>query len=229
MLSPKNIFTNCVVILCFVLSVFWISQTTILFAAVDCGGNGDCQSIQKDIENLSRDLQSSVNATTNLEQQVALLDSRIKSIQNGISKAKARADIVSKNIANREDRLAKQYTLFTGRVREQYKRSLSFSPFYLIFSSGSATDFTRQLAYRQSIQQQDQQIIHTVGQEIITLEQDKKNLEAEQARLAGLQKQLDTQAAFFKKEIAGKKTEAGQSVIFISRVLGISHKKPGLG
>ncbi len=205
MLSPKNIFTNCVVIACFVLSALWISQTAILFAAIDCGGNGDCQSIQQDIENLSRDLQSSVSATSNLEQQVALLDSRIKSIQNGISKAKARADIVSKNIIAREDRLAKQYTLFTGRVREQYKRSLSFSPFYLIFSSGSATDFTRQLAYRQSIQQQDQQIIHAVGQEISSLEQDKKNLEAEQVRLAGLQKQLDVQVAFFKKEIAGAK------------------------
>src|SRR3990167_6670060 len=203
MLSPKNIFTNCIVIACLILSTLWIFRTTILFAAVDCGGNGDCQSIQQEIENLSRDLQSSVSATSNLEQQVSQLDARIKSIQSSISKAKAQADLVSKGIANREDRLPKQNTLFTSRVREQYKRSLSFSPFYLIFASGSATDFTRQLAYRQSIQQQDQQIIHAVGQEIIKLEQDKKNLEAEQVRLAGLQKQLDVQVAFFKKEIAG--------------------------
>ncbi len=199
--------------------------------AVDCGGNGDCQSIKQEIESFCREYQSSFNATTNLEQQVTQLDSRIKSIQNGISKAKGRADIVSKNIANREDRLAKQYTLFTSRVREQYKRSLSFSPFYLIFASGSATDFTRQLAYRQSIQQQDQQIIHAVGQEIIKLEQDKKNLEAEQVRLAGLQKQLDIQIAFFKKEIAGaKKYQAdlqGKIASLSSRQQSILSEKSG--
>ena len=214
-----------------VIAIAWVFLPAHHLFAVDCSGNGDCQSIQQQIENLSRDLQSSVSATSNLEQQVSQLDSRIKSIQNSISKAKAQSDTVSKDITNREDRLAKQYTLFTGRVREQYKRSVSFSPFYLIFSSGSATDFTRQLAYWQSIQQQDQQIIHTVGQEIASLEQDKKNLEAEQVRLAGLQKQLDVQAAFFKKEIAGaKKYQAdlqGKIAVLSTRQQSILSEKSG--
>ncbi|MBI5151547.1 MAG: hypothetical protein HZA34_03145 [Candidatus Pacebacteria bacterium] len=171
--------------------------------AIEC--SGECASIQQEINNLSRDLQSSVNATTNLEQQVAQLDKRIKGIQATITKAKQQADYLARSIEERETRLAKQYLILKQRVRQQYKRSLTFSPLYVLLSSTTASNFTKQLMYWQNLQQQDQQLIHAVGGEILTLEKDKKDLESEQARLAGLQKQLDSQVAFFKKEIAGAK------------------------
>lgn len=166
---------------------------------------GECASIQQEINNLSRDLQSSVNATTNLEQQVAQLDKRIKNIQAMITKAKQQADHLARSIDERETRLAKQYLILKQRVRQQYKRNLTFSPLYVLLSSKTASNFTKQLMYWQNLQTQDQQLIHAVGGEIITLEKDKKDVENEQARLAGLQRQLDSQGAFFKKEIAGAK------------------------
>jgi len=133
------------------------------------------------------------------------MDKKIKSIQATITKAKQEAELLSRSIHEREDKLANQYVIFQGRVREYYKRLISFSPLHILLSTTSASNLTKQFAYWQSVQQQDQQIIHGIGGDILQLEQDKKELEAEQIRLAGLQKQLDTQITFFKKEIAGAK------------------------
>ncbi len=170
-----------------------------------CSENSECKTLQQQIEDLSRDLQSSVNATSNLESQVSNMDKKIKSIQFSITKAKQEAELLSRSINEREEKLATQFVIFQSRVREYYKRLTSFSPLHILLSTTSASNLTKQFAYWQSVQQQDQQIIHGIGNDILNLEKDKKNLEAEQIRLAGLQKQLDTQIAFFKKEIAGAK------------------------
>lgn len=215
----------------FVLAVATLSYlrlSTSVFAEDICNSIEECE---QQIASLTRDLQSSVSATTNLEKQVSDLNARIKNIQAGISRAKAKVEELGRSIEERESRLAKQYLLFTERVRGQYKRLASFSPLYLIFSSGSASNFTRELAYQQSIQQQDQQIIHSIGSEIIQLEQDKKNLEAEQIRLAALQKELDVQVAFFKKEIAGAKKYQqqlqGKIAVLSARQQSILSEKSG--
>lgn len=196
------------IILILGIGVFSLAQSLPLSLHVfadDCSGNSECQTLQQQINDLSRDLQSSVNATSNLESQVSNMDKKIKSIQASITKAKQEAELLSRSINEREDRLANQYVIFQERVREYYKRLMSFSPLHILLSTSSASNLTKQFAYWQSVQQQDQQIIHGIGGDILNLEKDKKYLEAEQIRLAGLQKQLDVQVAFFKKEIAGAK------------------------
>lgn len=195
-------------ILIFGMGIFFVVHSfpiSIRVFADDCSENSECKNLQQQINDLSRDLQSSVNATTNLESQVSSMSKKIASIQAGITKAKQEVDVLGRSIGEREDRLANQYVIFQGRVREYYKRLMSFSPLHILLSTTSASNLTKQFAYWQSVQQQDQQIIHGIGGDILQLEKDKKEMEAEQVRLASLQKQLDTQIAFFKKEIAGAK------------------------
>ena len=114
---------------------------------------------------------------------------------------------MSRSINEREDKLANQYVIFQSRVREYYKRLMSFSPLHILLSTTSASNLTKQFAYWQSVQQQDQQIIHGIGGDILNLEKDKKYLEAEQIRLAGLQNNL-MYKLHFQKEIAGAKISA---------------------
>ena len=108
---------------------------------------------------------------------------------------------MEQNIINREDDLAVQYIIFTHRIAQQYKRSRTFSPLMLFFNSTDASKLTKNLAYSSSVQAQDNHLIHSLTQEISSLEVDKKKLEKDQITLASLQKQLSSQAVFFQVEI----------------------------
>jgi peptidoglycan hydrolase-like amidase len=64
---------------------------------------------------------------------------------------------------------------------------------------------TKELAYQESARSQDDPLIRSVSAEITKLNEDKKKLESDQVRLAALEQQLNSQADFFKAEIAKAK------------------------
>jgi peptidoglycan hydrolase-like amidase len=163
------------------------------------------EELEKQKDELQHLLELSAAATTPLEKQVQDLESRIKKAQTGITAAKKQASDVAVSINEREDRLAVQYKIFTQRVSTSYKRKAWESPLLLFLNTSDAALLTRDLTYRQSIQEQDNRIIRQFGNEIKDLEAQKKNLEVTQQRLAALQVDLDKQSAFFKKEIQGAK------------------------
>jgi len=157
---------------------------------------------KNDLEHL---LKLSADATTPLEKQVQDFDARIKKAQAGITAAQKQATDLGTTIQERELKLAVQYKVFAQRVAARYKRKAWDSPLLMFLNSGDAALLTQDLAYRQSIEAQDNRVIHQVGSEIKDLEEQKKNLEVTQKRLDILQKELDKQAAFFRKEIQGAK------------------------
>lgn len=174
--------------------------------AVDCQGDEQCKTLQAEIDKIQSDLSASVNATKPLEAQVSSLDSRIKAAQISINVAKAQAVALAKSIEEREATLADKYIVFSERVRASYQRSRTFNPLVILLSSKSASEFTHEMAYRRSIEQNDKNAIKEIGTDIVTLEADKKKLEERQVQLASLQKQLDAQAETFRKDIAGAKS-----------------------
>lgn len=194
-----------------VLSVFLCVLAGMMFGVFtpvwsqDCTVSAEYCDIQNQISDLQRQLDQSRDATKPLEKTVAQLDAQIKSTQNSINAARKKADALAVSIEERENTLAYQYTVFSQRVNESYRRMLESTPLLIFFSSTSASDLTRELAYRSRVETQDQDIIHSIGEELLQLEQDKKKLEEDQARLAKLQAQLDIQAEYFRKEIDGAK------------------------
>ncbi|MBD3250849.1 MAG: SpoIID/LytB domain-containing protein [Candidatus Pacebacteria bacterium] len=159
--------------------------------------------LQTEINELNKLLQMSEQATENLEASVADINSRIKSAQAGINSAQTQAKELSADIDQREEDLAVQYKIFQERIAQQYKRSRTFSPFMLIFSTASASELTKDLMYNSNLQAQDNHLIRSISGEISQLQQDKQNLEATQDRLASLQKQLNEQKESFQKDIEG--------------------------
>ena len=165
----------------------------------------EIEDLQKQINDLAHLKQLSEAATTPLESQVKDLDSKIKNAQNGIAAAKKNAQALAESITRREKDLAVYYVLLKARVKSQYKQLRTFSPLLLVISSSDASEISKGLAYHDSIRDQNQQLIMSVGEDITQLELDKKDLEQRQITLAALQKQLDGQVTFFKGEITKAK------------------------
>lgn len=161
--------------------------------------------IQAQIDELAKLKQLSEDATKPLEGQLQDLEKKISNAQAGITSAKKQAEQLSQDIGQREEDLAAQYLLLSHRVAEQYKRSRTATPLLILFASNSASQLTKDLAYRNSIEAQDNRFFQEIRTDIETLEADKTKLEQDQVRLATLQIQLDDQADFFRGEIAKAK------------------------
>lgn len=162
--------------------------------------------LQSQINELEHLKQLSVAATTPLEGQVSGLEAKINSARAGIAQAKLGAQKLSRSIELREAELGRYYLLLQERVKSEYLELRDQSPLNVFLQTGSAVSAWRQLAYHAALRDANQELIEGVQERIIQLEADKKELEIRQQKLAALEKQLDSQAEFFKGEIAKAKT-----------------------
>lgn len=163
------------------------------------------EEIEKQITDLSNQLQLSVAATTPLEAEVSKLQKQLSNIQAQVKAYEAEIVELEKDIGGRENKIKSQYVVLGAKVRDYYKKTRFYSPLLTLLSSRSAGELTRELTYKEATADEDKELIVSITQEIMSLETDKKKLETDKVRLAGLQSKLDTQKAFFEKEIAGAK------------------------
>jgi peptidoglycan hydrolase-like amidase len=161
--------------------------------------------LQNQINELEKLKNLSEAATKPLEKEVANLQARINSARAGIEKAKKEVAQVGNDIEKREVDLALQYQILSKRVHDQYIRLRLVASPLLMLSQNTVGNLTKDLAYRESVQAQDQRLISSITKDIAELESDRQALEERQVVLANLEKQLDSQAAFFKTEIAKAK------------------------
>ena len=165
----------------------------------------DVDDIQKQIDDLQHQMELSVKATTPLESEVSKLGKQVSGIQTQIKQAGAQIEELSLGIKERDKQIASQYIVLSAKVRDLYKKTRLASPFLVFASSSTAGELTRGLAYKSAVADEDKNLIVSITRDILKLEADKKKIETDRARLAGLQTKLDTQKAFFEKEIAGAK------------------------
>lgn len=180
-----------------------------LFFAIFLGGGyhlvfalDPVDDLQQQIDELAKLKSLSENATKPLESELNNLEKRIATAQQGIEDAKQEVEDLSENIDEREEALALQYVILSRRIAEQYKRTQVMSPLQILLSAGSASTATRDLAYRNSVEAQDNRLITNLSNEIEQLEADRQAMEDRQVQLAALQEQLDEQAEFFRVEVA---------------------------
>lgn len=163
------------------------------------------EEIEKQIVDLTNQLQLSQAATTPLEAEVSKLQKQISNIQSQIKQYEGEIQELGKNIENREAKIKTQYLILGAKVRDYYKKTRFYSPLLTLLSSQSAGELTRELTYKEATADEDKEMIVSITREIIQLEADKKKLESDKVRLAALQQKIDGQKAFFEKEIAGAK------------------------
>lgn len=163
------------------------------------------EEIEKQLADLQNQLQQSVAATTPLESEVKKLESQLAGAQRQITAYEKTIEELEKNIELREGKIENQYIILSEKVRDYYKKSRFYSPLLLIFSSQDAGNLTRELTYKAATADEDKELIVRITKEIMTLEDDKNQAEKDRKRLAALQEKINTQKAFFEKEIAGAK------------------------
>ena len=169
------------------------------------GAAADCWNLEQQIDDLKKQMELSVNATTPLESEVSKLGKQLSDIQAQIKQAGAQVEALSQSISERDKEIASQYVILSAKVRDLYKKSSLFSPFLVFASSSTAGELTRGLAYKSAVADEDKNLIVSITKEIQKLEIDKKKVEDDKVRLASLQAKLDTQKTFFEHEIAGAK------------------------
>ena len=161
--------------------------------------------LQQQINELAKLKGMSEAATTPLEKEVLSLESRINGARAGIARAKQEAVQVAANIKEREQDLAVQYKLLSKRIHNQYKYLRLMDESVALLAELTQPKLTKGMVYQASVRAQDEYFLTSIGQDIVQLNQDKSELEKRQIVLAGLEKQLDEQADFFKGEIAKAK------------------------
>ena len=101
--------------------------------------------------------------------------------------------------------MAVQYKLLSKRIHNQYKYLRLMDESVALLAELTQPKLTKGMVYQASVRAQDEYFLTSIGQDIVQLNQDKSELEKRQIVLAGLEKQLDEQADFFKGEIAKAK------------------------
>ncbi len=191
----KKLFHSIVIVLILILTI--VSHQTAHAETLE--------EIEKQLADLSNQLQLSQAATTPLEAEVSKLLKQIGTIQSQIKDYESKIEDLSSDIEEREVKIKTQYVVLGAKVRDYYKKSRFYSPLLTLLSSQSAGELTRELTYAEATADEDKEMIVSITKEIIALEDDKKKLESDKVRLAALQKKIDSQKAFFEKEIAGAK------------------------
>lgn len=167
--------------------------------------------IEKQLADLKKALEMSVAATTPLEKNLSKLEENLAEIRSKIA-------IIEKEVALKEKQVNEGEKLFiiaeemlSQKVKEIYKSASQFaSPGLFLFLNKNFNESLRIFGYQRAVLASDRDTIVKLVLYIKDLEQKKKQLEGEKARLAKIKEEIDTQAAFLQKEIAGAKKYQAQ-------------------
>lgn len=151
----------------------------------------ELEDLQKQIDDLQEQLESSKNATTPLEAEV-------KNLEGQLALIVARITQLSRDLQKSEDDLAFQKEVLARTVRNFYMSSFVDIPLLTFLASGDATETLRLITFQQEASRADRQVIRNISEKIAKLASDKK-------RLASLQAQINKQSQFLKGEIASAK------------------------
>ncbi len=166
---------------------------------------GELEEIEKQIAELGQARQQSIDAAAPLEKELDRLEEKLNQVQASLKKAENDVLILEQSIIQRENDFERQYVILAEKVENYYKSLYDPSQFLMLISSQTASDLTKSLFYRQMLADGDKEMIKKISQDILSLETDKKKVEADKIKLADLQQKTDEQAEFFRKEVKGAK------------------------
>lgn len=151
----------------------------------------------------------SVKATKPLESQLNSMQTQINGIKKRVSAIENDIAIKKGNINEGYKNLEKQEKILERAIRDFYIKSYYNSPIVAFLSASSASEITQLLAYQKAAENQDKVIITNIAISISDLENKKKNLENEQARLITIKEDLDDQSAKLDKIVSGARAYQG--------------------
>lgn len=158
--------------------------------AIECRAKiAKCQEAWNQMETAKR---PHVEALHKMESDIAVFQSRIKTIESDLVKKGAA-------IAAGEKELAGYLVVSARRIREFYIRNKLNNPFVSFFSSTNIGSLFRVMAYQRAVVNTDKRVITQTALSVKDLEDKKKSLENEKSSLAYLKEETDKRAASVRK------------------------------
>ncbi len=169
-------------------------------------GRDELDEINDQINDLTTKLNQSIAATKPLESQLAGLKTQIEGIKGRVNSIDKDLEAKKKTIDDGYKSLEQKQIVLNKTIRDYYIKSYYNSPLLIFFSSDSASDVTRVMAYQRAAANQDKSIITGIVVSITGLEEKREQLKREQARLLIARNNLDEQSRKLDEVILGAKT-----------------------
>lgn len=166
----------------------------------------ELEDIQKQLDELNKARELSVNATKPLEGQLEHLKAQLAQLQSNLNLLSLKIIQKEKDLDIRAQKVAQQQALLESRVRSYYIRSFLASPLLVILGNNSSGNIFRELSYRMAATREDERIIGYVTGEINDLISQKEKLEKDKVYLAQVRVEVDKNATFIGGEVDKAKT-----------------------
>lgn len=164
--------------------------TLIVFAPIIKGDEID--DIKHQLENLSRDLTTSLNATKPLESELTKLQKRLEEIKARVTYLESEIQRKELEVKKGEEALTYQKTILDQRIFAYYKNAKKAEiSFITLVAADNLSTSLQNFFYQKTLADQDKQTILKVIIYIKNLEEKKKSLESENLRLASIKTEVD--------------------------------------
>jgi len=186
--------------------VFIVLALFLLLAVVFRVRADELDDINRQIDNLNRQYNSSVRATKPLEKDLVRLRKQLNGLIFRVNKIEKEIRQKEADLKVAEKALVYQKVIFDQKVISYYKNIKSTPPslVYLI-SSGNLSDSLKGFFYQRKAIDEDKKTILKIVVYMRRIETTKKELQSEQARLAKIKKKIDKQSTFLNGEVAKAK------------------------
>lgn len=188
---------HCSLILILVLSILLLTA----YCSLTTVKADEVEDLQKQIDELNKARQQSIDATKPLEGQLTNMKNQLTQIQNNLALLGQKINQKEQDLTIRTEKIEEQQVLLNNRVRSYYIRSFLASPLTIIFSSQDSGNIFQELSYRTATTKQDQNVITQITDEVTDLVSQKAKLEQDKKNLASLQGQVNQSASFLGGEI----------------------------
>ncbi|HJY98420.1 MAG TPA: SpoIID/LytB domain-containing protein [Patescibacteria group bacterium] len=156
-----------------------------------------CQidTLQREYDALAPAQEKNKEDLAELNKQIADLNSRILKLTNQLKSVEA-------EIEEREEDLAFTREIFGEKARNHYTFLRLYDPITPFLFSDSASEAFREISFRQKAADEDRKAVETYGQDLISLKNDRDNLEKNKVSLSSLQVRVKEKQKFLASEVA---------------------------
>lgn len=203
----------------------------IVHAEIDCQNTNPSGFSAGDAQYCADQLQNLINlylpAQQTNKKNLAALQSQLDDINRRITALTGQLQILSVDIAKREEDLAFTQKIFEAKAKNQYTYLRLYDPIAPFLFSDSASQVIREMSFRQRAAESDRETMDQYAQELFKLKQDESNLQKSKDSLATSQKQVADRTSFLASEVA--KVDAYLATLSAKQQAFIAAKLESLG
>lgn len=140
-------------------------------------------------------------ANTTNTRELNSLKSQIQNLKYQINLLEAKITKLTKEVFDREVKVGVKQELLSAKIAQDYIQKRSQPLLLLLFSSKSASQFFKDISYREKLARNDHDTIREISQQVKSLNDQASSLKSQKVNLDALKKRVDEQAGWLQGEV----------------------------